>query len=61
MLKMFSTCMDTSEQRMPHPLKGTWEVVNGLISIKKCTGEESLRYLLELNALRFLSVPTNKI
>jgi hypothetical protein len=53
--------MHTSDRGLSHTFKGHWAVANGLRCIKKCVGEMSVHFLLELNRLGCLSVPTDKV
>ena len=64
MFKMSSACisalMDTSDQGLLHTFKGLGAVENGLTGIKDMF-MKSLHFQLQLNTIKFLSKPTDKI
>jgi hypothetical protein len=52
--------MDMSDRGMSHTLKDPGVVENVLTGRKKCVGEVSLHFLLQLNILGVLNLPTDR-
>jgi len=56
----FNARMARSAFGLSHQFKDPGAVANGFTGTKKCVGEVSLHFHVELNELGFSSVPTGK-